>query len=152
MTTFSKSIGIHVEKELALSLKHKELGEIHKEFEHIENAQVLGQASTYYHVYVHWKMLQWGIRQRSIGEITRQMFRVLGAATMTAIGWVPEGNTGGSNISPFKHLPIEPILARTINNVKKLNVNHPMTVIIIGNYKQLLALFSYLTIPIKSSV
>ncbi|WP_288389267.1 DUF3703 domain-containing protein, partial [uncultured Alteromonas sp.] len=32
--------------------------------------------------------------------------RIVGAATKTAIGLVPKGNTGGTDISPFKRLPI----------------------------------------------
>lgn len=83
-------------------------------FAHLERGHVLGQASTREHVRVHWHMLMWGFRHRRIGEVAGQALRIVGASTKTAFGWVPSGNTGGSNISPFKRLPIAPELAAII--------------------------------------
>ncbi len=34
------------------------------------------------------------------------MFRIVGAGAMTGIGLVPTGNTGGTDIGPFKRLPV----------------------------------------------
>jgi hypothetical protein len=51
-------------------------------------------------------MMFWGFRQVSVKEIVGQITRIIGAATKTVFGWIPSGNTGGSNISPFKPLPI----------------------------------------------
>lgn len=118
MTCFSNAIGPYVTKEIERSQHSWEKGEVCKEFKHLENAHVIGQESTYYHVYVHWKMLQWGIRQRSIKEVLGQVFRIAGAATKTAIGLVPQGNTGGSNVSPFRRMPIQPKLAKIIDHAK----------------------------------
>lgn len=75
---------------------------------------MLGQASTVEHVRVHWRMLLWGWQRRSAKECVGQLFRIAGAATKTALGLVPSGNTGGSNISPFKPLPVPGDLAATI--------------------------------------
>jgi hypothetical protein len=33
---------------------------------------------------------------------------MLGALTKTPIGLLPEGNTGGANVSPFKSMSISP--------------------------------------------
>ena len=37
---------------------------------------------------------------------------------MTAIGFVPSGNTGGSNISPLKPLPVPAELAAIIEQAR----------------------------------
>jgi len=63
-------------------------------------------------------MLLWAFRNNQLKEIFGQIFRVIGAATKTAIGLVPQGNTGGANVSPFKVLPIKPEYQAIINNAK----------------------------------
>ena len=118
MTRFSDSIKPYVQQEVEQSQQHRVAGDINKEFECLENAHVIGQGSTYYHVYVHWKMLQWGIRYRNIKEVLGQLLRIVGAATKTAIGFVPHGNTGGSNVNPFQRMPIQPRLATIISQAK----------------------------------
>jgi hypothetical protein len=47
-----------------------------------------------------------------------QVYRLAGAATKTFIGLVPSGNTGGTNVSPFKPMPIDPELAKIIERSK----------------------------------
>lgn len=63
-------------------------------------------------------MFLWGIRSKSFRETLGQVFRMVGAATKTAIGLVPTGNTGGSNVSPFKPLPVPQDLATILASVK----------------------------------
>ena len=46
--------------------------------------------------------------RRDLKEIFGQIFRMLGALTKTPIGLLPEGNTGGANVSPFKPMSISP--------------------------------------------
>lgn len=87
-------------------------------FGHLERAHVLSQASTVLHVQVHWHMLRWGVAQRSVREVLGQLLRLVGAATKTAVGWVPRGNTGGSNVPPWKPLPVEPQLQRLIDSAR----------------------------------
>lgn len=86
----------------------------------LERAHVLGQESTTLHTRVHVEMLVWGLRQRSVKEVLGQLFRIVGAATKTSIGLVPHGNTGGSNVSPFKPMTITPELADKISTAKSL--------------------------------
>ena len=88
------------------------------EFRCLENAHVLGQESTYWHVKVHWLMLLWAVRNLEMKEVFGQIFRIVGAATKTAIGLVPAGNTGGANVSPFKRMPIKREHQAIIEKVK----------------------------------
>ena len=69
-------------------------------------------------------MLIWAIKnantsQWNAGEIAGQLFRIVGAATKTALGLVPIGNTGGANISPFKKLPLDADTAELIAAAKR---------------------------------
>lgn len=111
---FYKNIKPHVEQEITLAKQARTQGDIDIEFSHLENAHVLGQASTYLHTKVHLLMLFWAIRQVNIKEGLGQVMRIAGAATKTAIGFVPSGNTGGTNVNPFKVLPVSPQLAAII--------------------------------------
>ena len=87
-------------------------------FEHLERAHVLGQASTREHVRVHWQMLRWAARQRQPQELAAQVLRIVGAVVLTGAGLVPEGNTGGRNVSAFRRLPVPPELAVIIASVR----------------------------------
>ena len=105
---FTKNIAPVVKEEIQLSQVANSKGENDRAFNHLENAHVLGQESTYWHVKVHFLMFAWSIRNRNTKEFFGQILRIVGALTKTAIGLVPIGNTGGSNISPFKKLPLKP--------------------------------------------
>lgn len=83
-------------------------------FRHLERAHILSQYSTRDHVAVHWHMLRWAAAQRDVREAFGQLVRIAGAATKTAIGWIPTGNTGGTNVSAFKPMPVPDDLARLI--------------------------------------
>ena len=113
-TSFAKLILPHVDAELRAAIDAEHQGDAALAFSRLERAHVLGQASTALHVRVHWLMFVWGWRRRSAKECVGQMLRIAGAATKTAFGLVPYGNTGGSNISPFKRLPVPGDLAATI--------------------------------------
>lgn len=72
-------------------------------------------------------MMRWGLRQRSSREVAGQLFRVVGAATKTAFGLVPAGNTGGANVSPFRALPIPAdlqILVRAAQSLRSRFASH----------------------------
>lgn len=72
----------------------------------LENAHVLGQRSTRWHTAAHIAMLKWAITQKDPKEALGQTLRIVGAVTKTALGWVPTGNTGGTNVSPFRPMPL----------------------------------------------
>lgn len=116
---FTKNISPAVDAELQLAKVKRLQGNNDKEFRHLENAHVLGQRSTRLHVKVHLLMMLWGTRNASFKEIFGQLFRTIGAATKTAIGLIPDGNTGGANISPFKPLPLSAEHAALIADAQK---------------------------------
>lgn len=118
-STFTQKITPAVNAELELARCSREQGDISTEFHHLENAHVLGQRSTWLHVKVHLLMMLWGFRNHSIKEVLGQIFRTVGAATKTAIGLIPDGNTGGANISPFKPLPLSPEHAAVISQAQR---------------------------------
>lgn len=123
MSQFSRRIAPHVDAEIAEAHRFEAAGSAAAGFAHLERAHVLGQASTWQHVRVHALMLAWAVRQRRGAEAWGQVLRIIGAATKTALGWVPTGNTGGAAISPFKPLPIPPDLAAKLSAAKAAGLN-----------------------------
>jgi hypothetical protein len=117
--SFAARIRPHVDAELARADAAESRGEFAAAFNHLERAHVLGQSSTREHVRVHWLMLLWGIRRRSVGEVLGQVLRIVGAASKTALGLVPPGNTGGTNVSPVKPLPVPADLAAIISAARE---------------------------------
>jgi len=88
-------------------------------FRHLERAHVLGQAATFEHVRVHWRMLLWALRHREAGQAAGQIGRLAAAAVMTGIGWLPKGNTGGADVSAFRRMPIPPDLQHLIDAARR---------------------------------
>jgi hypothetical protein len=72
---------------------------------HLENAHILGQKHIYRHTVSHYWMLVFGLKTKNSKEIIGQFFRIIASLLFTII-WVPIGNTGGTNISPIKPIPI----------------------------------------------
>jgi Protein of unknown function (DUF3703) len=116
--SFTQRIRPHVRHELQAATAAEQAGREADAFHHLERAHVLGQASTVEHVRAHVHMLLWALRHRRARETRGQLMRIIGAATKTVF-WIPVGNTGGADISPFKRLPIEPDLARVIHRARK---------------------------------
>jgi hypothetical protein len=100
-----------VETELSASEACSREGRDAEAFHHLERAHVLGQASTVEHVRIHVRMLRWSVKQGDPREALGQVFRIVGATTITAFGLVPRGNTGGSNVSAFRSMSIPEDLA-----------------------------------------
>jgi hypothetical protein len=115
MSSFGQRIRPVVQSELDAARHARSLHDASGEFAHLERAHVLSQADTLQHVRVHAAMLVWGVRQRSAREVIGQLVRIVGAATKTFIGLVPHGNTGGTNVSAFRRMPIAPDLQRLID-------------------------------------
>ncbi len=113
-SSFGKRIHSYVDAEFVAAKAVELGGDPDKAFRHLERAHVLGQRSTVQHVRVHARMLMWGIRHNHQREVMGQISRVIGAATGTWVGLVPQGNTGGANISGFKSMAIPDDLAGQI--------------------------------------
>jgi len=118
MSSYAELIRPHVEAELRAAAEAEAAGNTAEAFRHLERAHVLGQPSTCEHVRVHWRMLLWGWRQGSAQEYLGQIPRIIAAATKTVFGLVPTGNTGGSNVSPIKPMPIPADLEVLIQRAK----------------------------------
>ena len=84
----------------ALKSKHFKVS-----FYHFENAHILGQKHMYRHTLSHYYMLVFGIKTKNSKEILGQISRIIASIFFTNI-WVPVGNTGSSNISPIKPIPV----------------------------------------------
>ncbi|KFI07648.1 DUF3703 domain-containing protein [Massilia sp. BSC265] len=83
-------------------------------FRHLETAHVLGQRQLVPHVLAHYWMLKIGLKRRSVPEVWGQLVRIVLGALGSAVGIVPTGNTGGTDIGMFKRLPIAPAIRRLI--------------------------------------
>lgn len=114
ISEYGKNIRPFVQAEYGKALQARNDNDPSLEFRHLENAHVLGQASTFIHIKTHCLMWMWGFRQGNLNELLGQIFRIVGAASKTAIGLVPEGNTGGSNVSPFLKMKVQPEQAKLI--------------------------------------
>lgn len=102
------------EKEFALAKEFIARGELEAGFAHLERAHVIGQIFVMPHARSHWLMLNLEIRRRqpvaALGQVARLVLGILGSA----VGRVPVGNTGGSNVSMFRSMPISPELKSII--------------------------------------
>jgi len=85
-------------------------------FARLERAHVLGQARVRLHVIAHWLMLLVALRRGEPMAAGGQLMRILLGALGSAVGSVPTGNTGGSNVGMFRRMPIDPELARIMRD------------------------------------
>lgn len=115
VNTFAIRIRPAVQAELAAASAAEQRGEFYTAFLHLERAHVLGQATTAEHVRVHWRMFQLALRNRRHGEASGQLWRMLAASLFTALGWVPDGNTGGSDVSGFRRMTVPKDLQQALD-------------------------------------
>ena len=106
MTTFALRIRPSVQAELDAAASAEAQGAFYTAFQHLERAHVLGQPATMEHVRVHWRMFRFALRNRLAGEAFGQAWRLVAAALFTAAGLVPEGNTGGADVSGFRRMTV----------------------------------------------
>ena len=91
--------------EMQVAIKAYEQAHWSVAFYHLENAHVLGQRDTKAHCISHWWMFKVGIKTRDIKAVCGQVLRLFAGLIFSQI-WVPIGNTGGSNVSAIKAMPI----------------------------------------------
>ena len=119
MPRFARRIRSSVRFELDAASRADARGEAELAFRHLERAHVLGQAATVEHVRVHGRMFLWATRHRKAGEALGQLWRLLAAALKTGFGWVPKGNTGGTNVSGLRRMPVAPDLQRILDAARR---------------------------------
>lgn len=103
------------DNEIALAKEFIARGALETGFAHIERAHVIGQAFVVPHARSHWLMLNVECRRRRPVAAFGQVVRIVLGALGSAVGVVPVGNTGGSDVSMFKYMPIEPELQNIID-------------------------------------
>ena len=102
-------------RQIELAKKTFKTKEFKVSFYHLENAHVLGQKHWLRHIISHYWMIIHGIKTKNIKEFFGQISRIIASVIFTNI-WVPKGNTGGSNISPIKPMPIRKELKKYFVN------------------------------------
>ena len=108
-------LGLAYEKEIALAKEHIARDELRQGYFHLERAHVIGQAFVVPHARSHWLMLKVELRRKRASAALGQALRIVLGVLGSAVGLVPVGNTGGSDISMFKRLPIAPELQSIID-------------------------------------
>ena len=106
-TSMPSKLQPYFERELRSYYTSLQGNNLQQAWRHLETAHVIGQAYPLQHTYVHWKMLQFGIKIKSPKEVVGQVPRLLIGGVKSFVGKIPAGNTGGANIPPLRTLAIE---------------------------------------------
>lgn len=106
-TTIPKSLKHYYTNELTMYKLNLEGGFKEKAWKHLERAHIIGQRYPLSHSYVHWKMLQFGIKIKSFREVMGQIPRLFFGGIKSFVGIIPVGNPGGANVPPLKSFPID---------------------------------------------
>ena len=103
-------------KELELVKDNLQLNDFQKAWHHLERAHIIAQKYPYEHTFVHWKMLQFGIKIKSSKEVIGQIPRLLVGGVKSFVGQIPVGNTGGANVPPLKVMEIPDDIKEILNS------------------------------------
>lgn len=103
------------EAEMAAALRSYRARAYESAMRHLELAHVMGQRQVAPHVATHYWMLKIGLRRASPLQVWGQLLRIVLGALASAVGIVPIGNTGGTNISMFRRLPVDPAIRRLLD-------------------------------------
>lgn len=106
-TSIPESLVIYYKAELDKYQLELTQGNLNTAWNHLKRAHIIGQKYPYAHTYVHWKMLQFGIKIKSSKEIVGQIPRLIFGGVKSFVGKVPVGNPGGAHVPPLQSFPIE---------------------------------------------
>ena len=109
------------EAEMAAAEPHIRTGQLDRAMRHLEKAHVLGQYYVLPHVRAHWAMLRIAFKLRSLADGYGQAVRIVLGALGSAVGMVPHGNTGRSDVSMFLPMPVNPQIAALIEQDRATN-------------------------------
>lgn len=101
-------------EEISLARSFLRSGDHEGAMRHLERAHVLGQRFIAPHVLVHWLMFRVAVARRDPGAALGQIARIALGAIGSAVGVLPIGNTGSSDVGMFREMPIPPELARLL--------------------------------------
>jgi|SRR5690554_226497 len=74
---------------------------------YLERAHIIAQKLPYQHTFVHFKMLLFGFKIKSIREIYGQIPRLIFGGAKSFVDKIPVGNPGGASVPALKAFPIE---------------------------------------------
>jgi hypothetical protein len=103
--------------EINLAKKLIAQGSLPAAVSHLERAHILGQEFVVPHLMSHWLMLTVEFRRRRGVAVIGQVMRIILGTLGSAVGVVPVGNSGGTDVSMFKRMAIAPELQRLIDGV-----------------------------------
>lgn len=117
--TIMSSILVHavLADEISIAKSLLRNGDYEQAMHHLERAHVLGQRFIGSHVLVHWLMLRVAVARRAPKAALGQIVRLVLGAIGSAVGVLPIGNTGGSDVGMFRSMPIPADLARVLEGV-----------------------------------
>lgn len=115
-TTLPENLKPFYEAELNYYQVEFENEDLKKAWKHLERAHIIGQKYPFAHTFVHWKMLQFGMKIKSFQEIAGQIPRLLFGGVKSFVGKVPVGNPGGANVPPLKSFTISEEIKDIFNN------------------------------------
>ena len=104
------------QKELETVKDNLGMDNLQMAWHHIERAHIIGQKYPYEHTFIHWKMLQFGIKIKSTKEVLGQIPRLLVGGVKSFVGHIPVGNTGGANVPPLKPMEIPKDIQKILNS------------------------------------
>lgn len=105
-TTLPNSLKPFYESELNSYRLEYQNGDLTNAWHHLERAHIIGQKYPHAHTFVHWKMLQFGIKIKNKKEVIGQIPRLIFGGVKSFVGKIPVGNPGGANVPPLKPFPI----------------------------------------------
>lgn len=100
-----------LDRELAAHADARRRGDVAAAWRSLERAHIVSQPMPGRHMRVHLAMLGYAVRLRDGGEAVGQLARLALAPLGAVTGRLPRGNTGRSNVSAFRTMPIPPDLA-----------------------------------------
>jgi hypothetical protein len=92
--------------ERTAALAARQVGDVRREWHHLERAHILSQPLVGLHLRTHVAMLSAAARRRDRREVLGQMVRLMLAGPGTVTGRYPVGNTGGADVSAFTPMQV----------------------------------------------
>lgn len=86
----------------------------------LEDAHIISQPYAALHTLVHWRMLALSWKTNDLTELWGQLMRLVVAAPGSLFRKYPVGNTGRSDVSMFKPMPIPERLQKILSENKNV--------------------------------
>lgn len=113
------SLYVVLEREMTAYREARARKEIEVAWHHLERAHIISQPYLGPHLASHWAMLGFAFDQRDWREVAGQIVRLVLAPLGALTGRIPMGNTGRSNVSAFKPMPITDDLLANVERGSK---------------------------------